>query len=47
MRNDMLRNVDDVSTFETSRQTRGRKAMESSAMRLRRIVVSVSVAPTR
>ena len=47
MRSDMFRNVVDVSTFDTSRHTRGRNAIESSAMRLRRIVVSVSVAPTR
>ena len=33
-------------TFETSRSTRGRNAISSSAMRLRRIVVSVSAAPT-
>jgi hypothetical protein len=36
-----------VSIFETSRRTRGRKATESSAWRLRRSVVSVSVPPTR
>ena len=32
--------------FDTSRMTRGRKAMESRAIRLRRKVVSVSVPPT-
>ena len=36
-----------ASTAETSRSTRGRKAMLSSARRLRRSVVSVSVPPTR
>ncbi len=37
----------DTSIDETSRSTRGRKATVSSAMRLRSMVVSVSVAPTR
>jgi len=41
------RNVDVESTFETSRSTRGRKAMASRASRLRRRVVSVSVPPVR
>ena len=36
-----------VSTLLTSFSTRGRNAIESSARRLRRIVVSVSVPPTR
>ena len=35
------------STLETSRSTRGRSAIASSAARLRRSVVSLSVAPTR
>ncbi len=35
-----------VSMLLTSRSTRGRNAIESSAMRLRFIVVSVSEAPT-
>ena len=38
---------DDGSIDDTSRSTRGLKAIESSARRLRRSVVSVSVAPTR
>jgi len=36
----------EASTLLTSRSTRGRSAIESSAMRLRRNVVSVSVPPT-
>ena len=36
-----------VSIFETSRSTRGRKARESSAMRLRLSVVSVSAPPVK
>ena len=36
----------EASTLATLRSTRGRKAISSSAMRLRRIVVSVSAAPT-
>jgi len=47
MRTGRPRNVDVASTFETSRSTRGRKAIESRASRLRRSVVSVSVAPIR
>ncbi len=39
--------VVEVSIFETSRSTRGRNASESSAWRLRRSVVSVSVQPAR
>ena len=35
------------STLETSRRTRGRKAIASNAARLRRNVVSLSAAPTR
>ena len=35
------------STFDTSRSTRGRRAMESMAWRLRRSVVSVSAPPIR
>ena len=35
------------SRLETSRRTRGRKASESSACRLRRSVVSVSAPPAR
>ena len=38
---------DEGSILDTSRSTRGRKAIESSAMRLRRSVVSVSVPPIR
>ena len=38
--------VTEASTFATLRSTRGRNAISSSAMRLRRIVVSVSAAPT-
>jgi hypothetical protein len=38
---------DDGSIFETLRSTRGLKAIESSAIRLRRSVVSVSVPPMR
>ena len=38
---------DDGSMVETLRNTRGLKAIESSAMRLRRSVVSVSVPPIR
>ena len=41
------RKVDVESTLETSRSTRGRKAMASRARRLRRSVVSVSVPPVR
>jgi hypothetical protein len=37
---------DEGSTLLTSRSTRGRNAIESSAIRLRRSVVSVSVPPT-
>ena len=47
MRNFLPSNSAEGSILETSRRTRGLKAMESSAMRLRRIVVSVSVAPIR
>jgi hypothetical protein len=36
----------EASTLLTSRNTRGRKAMASSAMRLRRSVVSDSTPPT-
>ena len=36
-----------LSMLDTSRSTRGRRASASMPMRLRRIVVSVSVAPTR
>ena len=36
----------DASTLPTLRSTRGRNAISSSAMRLRRMVVSVSAAPT-
>ena len=36
-----------VSIFDTFLRTRGRNAIESSAMRLRRSVVSVSVPPDR
>ena len=36
----------DASTSATLRRTRGRNAISSSAMRLRRMVVSVSEAPT-
>ena len=36
-----------ASTLETSRRTRGRKAIESRAWRLRRSVVSVSAPPIR
>ena len=36
----------DASILLTSRSTRGRNAIVSSAMRLRRSVVSVSVPPT-
>ena len=36
-----------LSIAVTSRRTRGRKAIESSAWRFRRSVVSVSVPPTR
>ena len=36
----------ETSILLTSRSTRGRNAIESSAMRLRRSVVSVSTAPT-
>ena len=36
-----------LSIADTSRRTRGRKAIESSAWRFRRSVVSVSVPPTR
>ena len=36
-----------VSTLETSRNTRGRSAIESSAWRFRRSVVSVSAPPAR
>ena len=39
--------VDVLSIFETLRSTRGRKAIESRACRLRRRVVSVSVPPAR
>jgi len=39
--------VADVSTWETSRSTRGRNASESSARRLRFNVVSVSPPPVR
>ena len=35
------------STFDTSRKTRGRKPIESSARRLRASVVSVSEPPIR
>ena len=38
---------DEGSIVETLRSTRGLKAIESSAMRLRRSVVSVSVPPIR
>ena len=41
------KSVEVASTFETSRRTRGRKATESSACRLRRSVVSVSAPPIR
>jgi hypothetical protein len=41
------RNVAVESTALTSRSTRGRNAIESSARRLRRTVVSVSVPPIR
>jgi hypothetical protein len=47
MRSRLPRKLVLQSTVETSRSTRGRKAIWSSAWRLRRIVVSVSVAPTR
>ena len=47
MRTGLPRKLEVASTFETSRSTRGRKASESMARRLRRSVVSVSVAPTR
>ncbi len=36
-----------ASTLETSRSTRGRRAIASSAARLRRSVVSLSAAPIR
>ncbi len=38
---------EDGSIFETSRRTRGLKAIVSSASRLRRSVVSVSVPPIK
>jgi hypothetical protein len=41
------RKVEVLSILLTSRSTRGRNASESSAMRLRRTVVSVSAPPTR
>ncbi len=46
-RNAMPKRVVAQSTCDTSRHTRGRKAMASSAARFRRIEVSVSVAPIR
>jgi hypothetical protein len=39
--------LDVQSIFDTSRSTRGRKAIESSAWRLRLSVVSVSAPPIR
>ena len=45
MRTGRPRKVDDTSTFETSRSTRGLKAHESIARRLRLSVVSVSAPP--
>jgi len=47
MRTGLPRNVLVASTLATLRSTRGRKARESIASRLRRSVVSVSVPPTR
>jgi len=47
MRTGRPNSVEEVSIFETSRRTRGRNASESSARRLRRSVVSVSVPPAR
>ena len=47
MRTGRPRKLDVASTLETSRSTRGRKASESMASRLRRSVVSVSAPPTR
>ena len=46
MRSLSPRKVDEQSTADTSRSTRGRKAMESRARRLRFRVVSVSAPPT-
>ena len=47
MRSFLPKISDDGSILLTSRSTRGLKAMESSSMRLRRSVVSVSVPPIR
>ena len=47
MRTGRPRKVDEASSRETLRSTRGRKAIESRASRLRRSVVSVSVPPIR
>jgi hypothetical protein len=47
MRSFLPRISDDGSIELTLRSTRGLKAIESSAMRLRRKVVSVSVPPIR
>jgi hypothetical protein len=46
-RTSLPRKLEVASTLETFRSTLGRKASESMASRLRRSVVSVSVAPTR
>src|SRR3989454_253281 len=47
MRTGLPKKVEVVSILETSRRTRGRNAIESSARRLRRTVVSVSAPPIR
>ena len=46
-RNFLPNNVLLLSTFDTSRSTRGRKPIESSAKRLRASVVSLSEPPIR
>ncbi len=45
MRTGLPRKLHDTSTLDTSRSTRGLKAMESIAARLRLSVVSVSAPP--